>query len=206
MLEGLDAIDWASLRDCNGGSATDVPVLLRALVTEEEGVHLDVWAELLDLLWHQGTVFPASAAALPFLFELLTHPDVPDKGPFVELIAAIATGEAGLLGAVRRDGEERWRRILAQQGRSLDQELAEAEATEQAIHAAVSAGLRHLVPYVNDVEHQLPVAQVLGRFPEHASWLVPAIEAALPSVADTQVRRVIDEVRARLADADSIGA
>lgn len=205
MLEGLDTIDWASLGGC-GGPATDVPGLLRALVSEDNDVRMDVWIELLDRLWHQGTVFPASAAALPFLFELLAHPDVPDKGPIVELIAAIATGEGGLLGAVRRDGEEMWRRILAKQGRSLDGELAEAEATERAIHAAVSAGLPYLVPYVNDVEHQLPVAQTLGSFPEHASWLVPAIDAALPSVADAQVRRVLAEARARLAASGMAGA
>lgn len=205
MLEGLDTIDWASLRGC-GGPATDVPGLLRALVSEDKDVRMDVWIELLDRLWHQGTVFPASAAALPFLFELLADPDVPDKGPFVELIAAIATGEGGLLGAVRRDGEEMWRRILAKQGQSLDGELAEAEATERAIHAAVSAGLPYLVPYVNDVEHQLPVAQTLGGFPEHASWLVPAIDAALPSVADAQVRRVLAETRARLAASGRAGA
>lgn len=199
MLEGLNSIDWASLRG-SGGPASEVPALLRALVSEDKSVRMDVWVELLDRLWHQGTVFPASAAAIPFLFELLTHPDVQDKGPFVELITAIATGEGGLLCPVRRDGEEIWRRRLAKQGQSLDQELAEAEATEQAIHAAVSAGLRYLVPYVTDVEHQLPVAQTLGRFPEHASWLVPAIDAALPLVADAQVRRMLAEAMARLAD------
>ncbi len=194
LLDRLDTIEWASLRGCRG-PANDVPRLLRAMVSEEEGVRLEACVELFDHLWHQGTVFPASAAAIPFLFELLIHPDVPDKGPFVELIAAIATGEGGLLDVVRRDGEEMWRRILSERGRSLDEELAEGEATEQAVHAAVSESLGHLVPYLNDVEHQLPVAHALGRFPEHASWLVPAIDAALPSVADAQVRRVLTEAR-----------
>jgi hypothetical protein len=205
LLERLDTIDWASLKGC-GGPATDVPDLLRELVSEEDGVRMDIWAELLDHLWHQGTVFPASAAAIPFLYELLTDPDVPDKGPFVEMIAAIATGEGDLVGSVRTDGEEMWRRILDKQGKSLDQELAESEATEQAIHAAVSGGLSYLVPYLNDVEHQLPVAQILDRFPEHASWLVPAIDAALQSVADTEVRQVLTEARASLASSGSAGA
>jgi hypothetical protein len=198
MLEGVDTIDWAALRAC-GGPATDIPGLLRAVLSEDEGVRLEAQFELFCRLWHQGTVSPAAAAAVPFLFELLTRPDTPDKGYFVELIAAIATGEGSLKCAVRTDGEAMWRRILAKQGESLDEVLAEAEATERAIHAAVSAGLRHLVPYLTDVVHQLPVAQALGNFVEHASWLVPTIDAALPSVADAQVRQVLAEARTRLA-------
>lgn len=203
MLERLDTIEWASLRGC-GGSAADVPSLLRAVASGDGGADPAVWAELFDRLWHQGTVYPASAAAVPFLFELLTHPDVTAKGGVVELIAAIATGEGGVRGAVRRDGAERWRRILDRQGRDLDAELAEAEATERAIHAAVSERLRDLVPYVYHPEHGLPVAQVLGGYPEHAPWLVPAIDAALPSVADPQTRRTLAGARDALVNGGSV--
>ena len=121
MLEGLYAIDWAFLKGCCG-PAPNVPGLLCTVASEETTVtvRLNVWVELFDCLWHQSTVFSASAAAIPFLLELLTYPDVPDKGFFVKLIAAIATCAGSLLSPLRRDGEEMWRRILAKQGRSLD--------------------------------------------------------------------------------------
>jgi hypothetical protein len=45
------------------------------------------------------------------------------------------------------------------------------------------------------------VAQVLGNFPEHRSWLVPAIDAALASESDEYVRQVLAESKARLTDA-----
>ena len=79
MLEGLDAIDWSSLTHAHG-PATDVPELLRSLLSEDPDVRLQALAELVEKIWHQGTVYPASAAAIPFLFELLTHPDVHDPG------------------------------------------------------------------------------------------------------------------------------
>jgi hypothetical protein len=201
MLEGLDAVDWGSLKGVYG-PATEVPGFLRALTSEDEDVRMEASHELLVCLWHQGDVFPASAAAVPFLFELLTHPDVSDKGYSVELIAAIATGWGPMRG-VRPGAEEMWRSILARRGKTLEEGLEEEEEEMlKAVHDAVSTGLHHLVPYLSNVEHQLPVAQALGNFPEHASWLVPAIDAALPSISDAYVRRVLAQGRARLSNTD----
>src|SRR4051812_46666376 len=118
MLEGMDRIDWALLKHAHG-PATDVPGLLRSLLSEDAAVRMEALAHLHETIWHQGTVYSASAAAVPFLYELLTHADVQDKDGIVSLLGCVATGRSSLEGVIVHDGEERWRRILGKQGRSL---------------------------------------------------------------------------------------
>jgi hypothetical protein len=200
MLEALDAIDWSSLTHAHG-PATDVPVLLRSLLSEDADVRMQACADLHETIWHQGTVYPASAAAIPFLFELLTHPDVPDPGCAVSLLGCIATGEGWLQYGIRVDGEQTLRRRLSRQGRSLEDVLGEERAVMEAIRRDVSAGLRHLLPCLSDRDGLAAmVAEVLGNFPEHACWLVAAIDAALAQESDEHVRQVLAESRARLTN------
>src|SRR4051794_22086638 len=181
MLEGLDAIDWSILTHAHGPAA-DVPELLRSLLSQDPDARLQALAELVEKIWHQGTVYPASAAAIPFLLEMLNQPDVPDPGHAVALVGCIATGESWLQYGLRVDGEETLRRRLAEQGRSLEEEQEEERAVMEAIHRDVAAGLELLLPYLGDREGLGSlVAETLGHFPEHASWLIPAINAALAS-------------------------
>ena len=203
MLEALDAIDWSSLTHAHG-PATDVPELLRSLLSEDADVRMQACADLHEKIWHQGTVYSASAAAIPFLFELLTHPVAHDPGCAVSLLAGIATGEGWLQYELRVDGEQLLRSRLASQGRSLEEALGEERAAMAAIHRGVSAGLRHLLPYLRDREGLAPlVVQTLGNFPEHASWLAPAIDTALASESDEHVRQLLAESKARLTNGGS---
>jgi hypothetical protein len=203
MLEGLDTIDWTSLTHAHG-AATNVPDLLRSLLSEDGNVRQEAIADLHEMIWHQGSVYPASAAAIPFLYELLTHPDVQDKGGIVSLLGSIATGEGDWERNVRNDGDEMWRSNLAKQGKSLEQKLAEEAAAMKAIHCAVSLGLRHLLPYLSDREGLAPLmAETLGKYPEHATWLVPAIDAALQLESDEYIREALAKSKARLTNSGS---
>ena len=198
MLDGLDTIDWASLRHAHG-EATDVPGMLRALRSDDPDVRLRACADLHEKVWHQGTVFPASAAVIPFLFELLTDPDALDRGYAASLVGCIATGEGWLQYGLRVDGEQSLRRRLAAQGRSLEEALGEERAAMETIHRGGSAGLRHLLPFLSDREGLgALVAEVLGNFPEHTPWLVPAIDAALAAEPDAHVRQTLAKSKARL--------
>ena len=200
MLETLDTINWSSLSHAHGPAA-DVPEMLRALASEDRDVRMEALSQLVETIWHQGTVFPASAAAVPFLCELLCHPDVQDKGFVVFLLSEIATGEGILSYCMRHDGEETCRNRLAEEGKSLQEALAEEAAMMKAIRDGVSPILRDLLPWLHDTEGLAPVvADALGNFPEHESWLVPAIDAALASVSDEHVRQTLAESRARLTD------
>jgi hypothetical protein len=218
MLEGLDAVDWSSLSHAHG-PATDVPQLLRSLLSKDTDVRLEACAELHERIWHQGTVYSASAAVVPFLFELLAHPDNHDRGPTrtarasrpdadfrprvdeiaASLLGCIATGEGWLQYGIRVDGEETLRNRLVSQGRSLEDALTEERSALEAIRRGVSAGLQQLLPYLGNREGLGSlVAETLGNFPEHSDWLAPAIDSALASESDEHIRQVLAESRARL--------
>jgi hypothetical protein len=201
MLEGLDAVDWGTLTHAYG-SAGDVPGLLRALASPDQDAREEAVYELLGNIWHQGTVYSASAAAVPFLFELLASPDVPDKAGITLVLASVAAGVGYLeVHAVDDIGESTWRDILGQQGKSLEGEL-EREADEVgAVRRAVSPNLRALAPYLNDddPEVRVAVAGALANYPEHADWSLPLLDAAVAAEEDDEVREPLTEYAASLA-------
>ncbi|WP_031155652.1 hypothetical protein [Streptomyces xanthophaeus] len=65
-LDGLDARPWSSLSHAYG-SAEDVPDLLRALSGADVAAADEALSELYGSVLHQGTVYAASAEAVPFL-------------------------------------------------------------------------------------------------------------------------------------------
>src|SRR5262249_15671193 len=151
-----DTIDWATLTHAHG-AATNVPGLLRSLLSDDADLRMDALSTLHEYIWHQGDVYPASAAAVPFLYELLIHPDVQEKEGIVSLLGCIATGTGAWERNVRNDGEEMWRTILARQGQSLEQRLVAEAVALKAIHKNVSEGLQHLLPYLSDREGVAPL-------------------------------------------------
>lgn len=66
-LDGIDTIPWASL-DVAYDEGWRIPGILRRLAADDpEEVDLG-WDEVSEqILWHQGTVYPATAAAAPFV-------------------------------------------------------------------------------------------------------------------------------------------
>ncbi|MFJ3840228.1 hypothetical protein ACIPY6_32590 [Streptomyces sp. NPDC090054] len=70
MLDGIDDIDWAELEHAYG-RADDVPDLLRAAGSADARVREEASEELHSSLCHQGTVYSATAAAVPFLARLV---------------------------------------------------------------------------------------------------------------------------------------
>jgi hypothetical protein len=78
MLEGLDAIQWDVLNHACG-SAEDIPQLIRALCDEDDDIRDKTLYALYTNIWNQGTVYQATAYAVPFLIELLSAPEVTRK-------------------------------------------------------------------------------------------------------------------------------
>ncbi|MFE2458044.1 HEAT repeat domain-containing protein [Streptomyces sp. NPDC059402] len=68
----LDAVPWKSLRHAYG-PAEDVPELIRALYQDDETAAAEAMHELYGNIHHQGTVYPASAPAVPFLVHAARH-------------------------------------------------------------------------------------------------------------------------------------
>src|SRR5579863_4771016 len=104
MLEKIDQTDWSQLSHAYG-EASDVPDMIRALAASDP----DNRREELDALWssilHQGSVYTATAAAIPFLIELLEDPNIHGKNDVLDLLQGAAEGWLDLDGDEAEDGD-----------------------------------------------------------------------------------------------------
>lgn len=113
VLENIDSINWSKISHAYG-PATDVPAQLRALAFGDEQERKRALHELHGNIWHQHTIYEATAFAVPFLVELVQN-HVPQEG-ILSLIALIATGMSymrvhqSLLGKWTAEDEERLQR------------------------------------------------------------------------------------------------
>ncbi|MFI2364040.1 hypothetical protein [Promicromonospora sp. NPDC019610] len=69
MLEDLDTINWNCL-DGAYGPAGDTVEILRGLASSDEEVAGEALDAFFSSIWHQGTVYPVTAAAVPFIVDL----------------------------------------------------------------------------------------------------------------------------------------
>ncbi|MEV4481863.1 hypothetical protein [Micromonospora coxensis] len=69
MFDGLDEIAWSELAHAYG-SAHDTPGLLRQAGSKDSEVASQAISDLHGSIFHQGTVYPATVTAVPFLAEL----------------------------------------------------------------------------------------------------------------------------------------
>ncbi|MFB9838204.1 hypothetical protein [Actinoallomurus acaciae] len=71
MLDGLDDVEWSELSHAYG-DAGDVPGLLRRAASGGDATE-EAFSEIIGCLFHQGTVYSATVAAVPFLTELARY-------------------------------------------------------------------------------------------------------------------------------------
>ncbi|MFH9675051.1 HEAT repeat domain-containing protein [Streptomyces sp. NPDC017405] len=88
MFTGIDEVDWASLRHAHG-SAEDLPGRLRALASADTAERATALDGMYGAVHHEGRVFDATPACVPFLFALAAREEVPDRGGIVELLVSI---------------------------------------------------------------------------------------------------------------------
>jgi hypothetical protein len=91
MLKELDEIDWEQLEHAYG-SARDVPKQIRALASGDAGAIKMALYELEGNIYHQGTVYSASAPAVPFLAEALGVLSPPLQVELLGLLGSLAQG------------------------------------------------------------------------------------------------------------------
>jgi hypothetical protein len=93
MLERLETIGWASLSHAYG-SAQDLPEMIRNLRSPDTETRDQTLDDLFSTIWHQGTVYSASAPAVPFLIALARDRDTPDRPDILYLLRALAEGSS----------------------------------------------------------------------------------------------------------------
>ncbi|WP_449338927.1 HEAT repeat domain-containing protein [Streptomyces chartreusis] len=103
MFDGLHDIDWASMEHAYG-SAEEIPALLRALASPDAGERDKAFDRFYGAVHHQGSVYPPTAASLPFLLELATDPGTPARAAVVALVVSI--GRESLERGFEDDGTE----------------------------------------------------------------------------------------------------
>ncbi|MFD5015384.1 HEAT repeat domain-containing protein [Streptomyces chartreusis] len=103
MLDGLHDIDWASMEHAYG-SAEEIPALLTALASPDAAERHKAFDRFYGAVHHQGSVYPPTAATLPFLFELTADRAAPDRAAVVALLVSI--GRESLERGFEDDGTE----------------------------------------------------------------------------------------------------
>lgn len=91
-LENLDNINWAGMNHAYG-PATDVPDQLRAMASGNAKTQRKAIKSCYSNIYHQGTVYEATAYAVPFIVEILeTTPDEKLKPEILDLLYHLSHG------------------------------------------------------------------------------------------------------------------
>ena len=107
QLEGLDRIDWGSFQHAYG-SATLTPQNLRDLASSDAATREYALDQLDMSICHQGSLYTATAPAIPFLVRIWEEPAIQERDMIMEMLAEIAERATAEPGAVARGIESRW--------------------------------------------------------------------------------------------------
>jgi hypothetical protein len=123
----FDAVDWVGLTHAYG-SAQDVPAQIKSLVAPDADVRSAALGELFSSIAHQGTVYPASAPAIPFLARALV----------------CAPGQRAQIGL-----------LMALMSRQYGEDWSDPSTSSGAVRARVASVLAELVPLLADPDPQV---------------------------------------------------
>ena len=144
VLEGIDNVNWSKISHAYG-PASDVPAQLRALAFGDEQERKRALHALHGNIWHQHTIYEATAFAIPFLVELVQN-QMPAQEEVLSLVALIATGSSytvvhqSLLGKWTAEDEE---------------QLQREEQWVKAAKSAVAAHSRYFFELMNTANHKI---------------------------------------------------
>lgn len=187
MLEGLDSIDWQHLTHAYG-PATDVPDLIHALASTDKQIREQAHHELCGNIWHQGTIYQATAYAVPFLIELLTYESVEDKAGILALLSHIAMGSSGLDVHGDLPFYDEQRNTLA-----FKAQLAQELDWVKRAYVAVGEGMPIYLDLLADAdaETRMFAAHLLSCYKEHAQTSAPKLIHLLTRENDDQVQAAV---------------
>jgi hypothetical protein len=186
VLEGIDEIDWRGLRDAYG-PASDVPRYIRELAASDTADWNGPVENLYTHICHQGTVYEATAFAVPYLIELLTHPEIKPRHWILYLLGDIARGHSYAY-EPEADSDPRAEAIDQREPPRLARER-ERDWVKQA-RAAVVAGFDQYMSLLDDHDWlvRLTAPDPLVVCDEHSSEIVAALRRVVQNDPDPRVR------------------
>jgi HEAT repeat protein len=177
MLEELDQVDW-TLYSHAYGPATDLADLIRRLVItnnaddKADQAAEDTLEQLYGMIWHQGTVYSATAIAVPFLIDIVTHNISSHTVGILNLLSSCATG-SGYFEVHGSMDDYRDRRDTEAFQATVREELENVNAA----YKAVVAGLPVYITLLNDAHSDIREAAA-----ELIALCGPRMESAVPAL------------------------
>ena len=174
MLETIDQVNWEALNDAYGPSA-GTPRRIFALASPNQHERDQALRDLCATIYHQGTIYAASVAAVPFLLELAALAELADRAPTLQVLRALSTGTSF---------HEAHASLIFNREKSQTAEWQEQVRTEKAWVAAIHEQLAAAVPGLAVVlsegrpAERLAAASLLGTLQDQ-----PAAVAALARAA-----------------------
>jgi hypothetical protein len=191
-LAKLYDVNWSSLQHAHG-EASDFPILINAVLSDDENDRQFALKLLHETIWHQGSIYQATAFTVPFIAELIKSPDITNHADFAGLLASIAQGHGDFEeGFSSEKDEAEWRDIFARQGTDLDNKITENRKWAQATRNNVRKYLSLLYPYLNHPDNTW-IAQALSCYPEFSQEIIPLIEKAIEVEKDEKVKKWLGE-------------
>lgn len=153
ILTKMPTVDWAAVEHAYG-PATDITALLRALLSPDE-FHRDCALRLLfETVWHQGTVYEASAPTALCLIQLLQHEQTPDKPGILHLLGSLAEGYLYLEAqATTTQQKEELDELLLADELDFEMELA----TAHNCRVAVATGVQTYLSFLESSDREIRV-------------------------------------------------
>jgi hypothetical protein len=185
-LRGLDDVDWANVKHAYG-PATDVPSVIRALMSPDPEKREQALHRLYSNIFHQGTRYQATPYAVPFLLEMLRDPSTHERADIVDLLASIAIGydenfiPNGVDPAKFRTERHEWDSKMSVGDRADCNQYGFGSLVDVACYDAVAEGVPLILSFLDDVDPDLRCAAtyLVAWFPEHAATAIPALHALL---------------------------
>ena len=92
-IDGLDSIPWHQSTHAYG-TASDVPKDIRRLASSDPEIRKQALWRLSGSIYHQGTLYPATIVAAPFLVRLVLNERLPDRFELLKFLNALAESAA----------------------------------------------------------------------------------------------------------------
>jgi hypothetical protein len=179
-LDDLDKVDWTSVSHAYG-LATDVPDTLRKLTSPDDEILDEALEHLFSSIWHQDTVYSATAFAVTFLVQLLTEAKVGGRTKYqlITLLREISRGSGYFI--VHYELDPQWSdQYLASEGTNIErqrqQEMNWVRAAREAVIEGVPTYLTLLRTAGDEVRSVIP--NLLSGLVEGSADIIPALKVA----------------------------
>ncbi|GCE14570.1 hypothetical protein [Tengunoibacter tsumagoiensis] len=189
LQEQLNQIPWKSLRHAYG-PAIDTPIHLLALLSEDQREREKALEHLWASICHQGSVYEASAAAAPFLTQILAQVPDEQKLPLLDLLDSLS-GRYWAAGRdlVRLSMFDTAHQVWKSSGQFLHEDNSD-HTPEWVTHACVGDGIPVFLSLLQSTHMEIVRGTLilLSAFQELNQEIVPALMSFILVVEDPELK------------------